>query len=53
MFNKKLAAIVVAIGFLLGLKFSKIYVPDGFEKPFVFKFISSFVSLGMTIVKIS
>lgn len=40
MVNNKIAAISIIIGLLIGLELNKIYVPENFESPLKYKFVS-------------
>lgn len=51
MLNKKLAALVFALSLAFGTFLSKIYVPDGFEKPNIYRVMSLLMGLGGLIVR--
>lgn len=53
MISKKRAAIGLAIGALIGLQISGVYVPIDFERPTFYKFLVSYVALSAKIADFS
>jgi hypothetical protein len=50
MISKKRAAIGLAIGALIGLQMSGIYVPEDFQKPILYKLIYSYLGISGSLV---
>lgn len=50
MFAKKLMLITVGLSIFLGIKFSRIYVLDDFENPFLYRFMYASVGFGYSVV---
>jgi hypothetical protein len=50
MISKKRAAIGLAIGALIGLQMSGIYVPEDFQKPILYKLIYSYMGICGSLV---
>jgi hypothetical protein len=52
MVNKKLAAIAIGIGLLLGLQLRDIYVDESFENPTYFKLASLIINTSSKLVRV-
>jgi hypothetical protein len=50
--SKKLVSITILISILVGLKLNSIYVPENFERPWLFKFGYSLLAVaGKMVIK--
>jgi hypothetical protein len=50
--SKKKSALLIAVAVILGLEMSKIYIPDGFERPYFYKCKVTMIKLSGLLVMI-